>query len=110
MKSIKLNFLVLLMMVLCAISASAYDFEVDGIYYNIDGNNVAVTYKSYTNHTYYSDYAGDVTIPTTVTYNDMTYNVTAIGSCAFSNCSDLTNVTIPNSVSSIGSGAFYQCI
>lgn len=87
----------------------AYDFEVDGIYYIIDGNNVTVTYKSYTNNTYYSDYAGDVTIPITVTYNDMTYDVTSIGSCAFSNCSDLTNVTIPNTVSSIGPGAFYKC-
>ena len=36
-------------------------------------------------------------------------SVTSIGSSAFSNCSGLTSVTIPNSVTSIGSSAFYNC-
>ena len=35
--------------------------------------------------------------------------VTRIGSCAFMNCSSLTDVNIPNSVKSIGSDAFYAC-
>ncbi len=36
-------------------------------------------------------------------------SVTSIGSGAFQNCSGLTSVTIPNSVTSIGSGAFQNC-
>ena len=36
-------------------------------------------------------------------------SVTSIGSNAFFDCSDLTSVTIPNSVTSIGSRAFYDC-
>ena len=36
-------------------------------------------------------------------------SVTSIGSSAFHNCSGLTSITIPNSVTSIGSGAFYNC-
>lgn len=36
-------------------------------------------------------------------------SVTSIGSSAFYNCSSLTNVTIGNSVISIGSDAFYGC-
>ena len=36
-------------------------------------------------------------------------SVTSIGSSAFWNCSGLTSVTIPNSVTNIGSGAFYGC-
>ncbi len=36
-------------------------------------------------------------------------SVTSIGSDAFYNCSSLTSVTIPNSVTSIGGGAFRGC-
>ena len=36
-------------------------------------------------------------------------SVTSIGSSAFSYCSGLTSVSIPNSVTSIGSSAFYDC-
>ena len=85
----------------------AHDFEVDGIYYNyLDDNNVAVTYKgSYTN-SYNDEYSGEVTIPETVTYDGITYSVTSIGDAAFSWCSSLTSITIPNSVTSIGGSAF----
>ena len=45
-----------------------------------------------------SDYTtrptGDLVIPATVTYNDVTYNVTSIGHYAFANCSGLTSITI----------------
>ena len=36
-------------------------------------------------------------------------SVTTIGDYGFSQCSSLTSVTIPNSVTSIGKHAFYQC-
>ena len=36
-------------------------------------------------------------------------SITSIGETAFYNCSGLTSVEIPNSVTSIGSGAFYNC-
>ena len=37
-------------------------------------------------------------------------SVTSIGDYAFYDCSGLTSVTIPNSVTSIGNNAFYDCI
>ena len=36
-------------------------------------------------------------------------SVTSIGNYAFSECSSLTSITIPNSVTSIGNYAFYGC-
>ena len=37
-------------------------------------------------------------------------SVTSIGVGAFWGCCDLTTITIPNSVTSIGEGAFWGCI
>ena len=42
----------------------------------------------------------------TITFNDV---VTYIGNKAFSGCSGLTSIDIPNSVTSIGDSAFYSC-
>ena len=93
---------------LCSISASAHDFEVGGIYYNIlsgEDKTVAVIRANDYNSAVYS---GSVSIPNSVTYNSVIYSVTSIGDYAFYNCSGLTSITIPNSVTSIGDNAFYN--
>ena len=86
--------------IMFCLSAIAANFTVDGIYYTISGSNVSVTSGAYT---------GAITIPATVTYNSITYPVTAIGNMAFASCSDLTSVSIPSSVTAIGDDAFYRC-
>ncbi|MDE5736364.1 MAG: leucine-rich repeat domain-containing protein, partial [Bacteroidales bacterium] len=86
------------------LSALAYDFEVDGIYYDILSgatNEVAVVCGGW------GAYSGTVVIPATVTYDGKTYRVTSIKNGAFSHCSDLTSVTLPESVTSIGDDAFW---
>ena len=100
MKKSLLCFLILLMMPLASM---AYDFEVDGIYYNLTGSSsVAVTYNT-------DPYSGHITIPSTVNYNNKSYAVTSIGRSAFHDCSGLTSIIIPEGVTSIGNEAFADC-
>ena len=100
-----------LFFLLVALSATsalwAYDFEVNGIYYNyLDGNNVEVTNNNSINA---EKYSGEVIIPSTVTYKGTPYNVTSIGDSTFLWCTNLASIDIPNSITSIGDYAFYGC-
>ena len=112
MERIKQFFATIILLLLCSTVASAHNFEVGGIYYNIISSSdltVEVTYKGNHSSAYDDEYSGAVVIPQTVTYNSKTYSVTTIGSSAFWYCTGLTSVTIPNSVTSIGNYAFYGC-
>ena len=101
-----LSFALLLAIICSFTTAMAYDFEVDGIYYNITSTTtVEVTYKD----TNYASYSGNMTIPCAVTCNDKTYTVTAIGDYAFYNSEGTYKLTIPETVLSIGECAFYGC-
>ena len=98
-----------------SLSASAYDFEVDGIYYNITSTTdktVAVTYKNNGNAGNYNDadtYSGTVTVPSIIAYNGTSYSVTGINYNAFDGCTALIEVILPSTITSIGSSAFYEC-
>ena len=110
MKHKYFSFLMTTLMSMVASVASAHDFEVDGIYYRGTSDyfpyTVEVTYRGKYYSSYSNEYTGSVIIPESVTYNSKTYSVTSIGINAFRDCGGLTSVTIPNSVTSIGSSAF----
>ena len=92
---------------LSAASAHAYDFESDGIYYNVlseEDRTVEVTYRDY-----YSHYSGSIIIPERVLAGGKTYTVMSIGYRAFYYCDALTSVTFPASLTSIGGSAFSGC-
>lgn len=95
-----LSFVLILALVLtCSVAAvpvsalELWDFE-----YKVNSDGTATI----------TDYYGEVTelvIPSTLDG----YKVTEIGSYAFRDCSSLTGITIPSSVTSIGDDAFCGC-
>ena len=108
MKNYYLKTAILLLLLLgTAATAGAYDFVVNGIWYNYlvqSERTVSVTHANG-----YGYYTGSVTIPSTVTYNGTTYDVVMIGEKAFYDCIELSSVTLPNSIHDIGTSAFEGC-
>ena len=97
------------LLLLCSTVATAHDFEVSGIFYNITdvtAKTVEVTYKGSHGNEYLDEYSGIASIPASVTYDGTTYSVTSIGSDAFYACEDLQTALLPNSIVSIKHGAF----
>ena len=97
----------LMMGLLATVTAQAYDFEKDGIFYNVtslEDLTVEVTNEEGNYH----HYSGNIIVPETVDWNERTFTVTAIGDDAFSQ-SDITSINMPISITRIGHAAFYHC-
>ena len=78
---------------ICAIilgigNLQASDTQVNGIYYDFNSfaKVASVTYKGSSYSSYDNEYSGTINIPSTVTYNEVVYAVTSIGSYAFYGC------------------------
>lgn len=103
----------LILTALLSISSSiyAYDFEDDGIYYNILSDSEVEVTKPFSGTGLIGDkrYSGDVIIPELTSYQNKTYTVTSIGYYAFCGSLNLNTVVIPISVTSIRSEAFAGC-
>lgn len=109
MKQIVISFSRVFLLAICLFysnAINAYDFEVNGLYYNILSNNqVEITY-----HQDYKHYSRELVIPEKVKYEGKEYDVTCIGELAFDHCYGFTgSLIIPNSVTIIGNDAFNNC-
>ena len=81
-------------------------YTIDGIHYKLYNDLTAeVTFDN----TSFQRYKGVVNIPSTVLRNGVAYSVTTIGDHAFSGCSNLISIVIPESVKQINSAAFKGC-
>ncbi len=74
---------------------------IDGVRYALRGGEATVAAQPIN--------ISAITIPTSVTYKNNTYNVTSIGDYAFKGCTLLTSITIPSSVTSIGDLTLSNC-
>lgn len=88
-----------------SIYVSAYDFNANGIYYNV---------KSVTNETCAvtkapEEYSGVVEIPSEVQYGGRLFKVTEIEASAFENNSDITEVYLGENIEKIGERTFENC-
>ena len=103
--------ILLVMMMSCPITASAYDAYIDGIFYNLDpkSRKATVTVRKDSYDPDHEWYRGNVIIPSSIVVDDKSYTVTLIGDGAFSGCSELESVTIPETVSYIYANAFLDC-
>lgn len=83
-------------------------FVVDGIRYAVNNDNSVTVFPYKVNNVNYSG-LNVASIPNKVSHNNHSYPVTSISEKAFEDCTNLTSVTIGNSVTSIGSHAFDGC-
>lgn len=95
-------------------SVMAYDFTAVSpsghtLCYNIVNNEVWVTYEDNNSSQGYTNIAGALVIPSSVTYGGTTYPVTTIGDFAFRLCSGLTSVSLPTSITNIKDYSFESC-
>lgn len=87
-----------------ALSAFSQAFVQDGIYYEVN----SVSDKTL-NLIWGGDCKGDVVLPESVTYNGVVYKISNIDDRAFSGCSAMTSIVIPEGVVGIGDEAFSGC-
>lgn len=92
-----------------ALSASAADFTVGGISYNIISlGRQTCEVTSIGGERFYS---GNIVVPEKVvdSYDNTEYTVIAIGQKAFSFCTDLQSVELPNTIQTLKKDAFGSC-
>ena len=112
--------LLLLFMCLAAmmgtLRAENYDFvlelsPVQKLYFQITddvNHTVMVVNPELPNLEYKYEIGGNLVIPDSVDHNGTRYAVTAIGNNTFANCEYLVSVTMPNTITYLGEGAFHD--
>ena len=96
------------LLMLTSMLAKAEKVLIDGIWFNLNPQE-CIAEVTWGSSKYASTYSGEIKIPEKVTYKQIDYAVSTIGEYAFHGDVNLSSVNIPNSVTSIGEGAFNGC-
>ncbi len=101
-----LSILILGVMGMTQLKAQSY-FVIEDLYYQINGDGTSATLIGPVDGT---DIQGELSIPSSINYNEKDYTVTVIGKNSFISCERLTgHLAIPNTIISIGENAFLGC-
>lgn len=107
--SFKSFMVMVVMIIMTTSSAMAQDakFEViDGLRYLLFTGTKTASLIASTKE----KYSGDIVVPEKVkSSNGVEYNVTSLGDYCFTDCEELTSITIPSSITSLGDACFHLC-
>lgn len=104
--------IIVIAMLLAAVAARAFDFRVAAatgqqVYYSLlNSTTVAVVNPGWNS---YTPPTGFLALPATVEHDGITYQVKAIDAQAYRGCDELTGISVPEGVTSIGRMAFAFC-
>lgn len=84
---------------------SGASVKIGSLYYNLNSSKKTAEVAPYQNN----KYEGDISIPSEVTSDGVTYRVTAVAENAFWDCGGLTSIVLPAGLESIGPSAFLAC-
>ena len=104
MKQLKTTVFLAMLMSMVVLKASA-NFGVDGLTFELNDNTMEATLLGLNQNNKNSE----IVIPSSITCNDKTYNVTGMRTTALKENSSITSVTIPSSIKKIPMRAFQSC-
>ena len=81
--------------------------EMDGLYYALPCSGATATLVRRSG--YATSLAGTLAVPATIAHGGNTYTVTEIAANAFQGCTGLSTIVLPSGLTAIGSGAFKDC-
>lgn len=105
------NILIALLLIVSTFLLKAEKVQVGELFYEIDDDTLTakVTYNFDKEGYNYVGLSAHIDVPESIQVGETVYTVTAIGFSAFETCDGLTSVSLPNTLTSIGSSAFNGC-
>ena len=101
----QIMWMVLVLLILSAANAAAYDFKSGSLCYTIVSKTEHTVEVSYSQ----SKLANKVVVPSEVTHQNRKWKVIGLGADAFYGCKKMTELVLPASIKYIAGGALEEC-